>query len=586
MLPRICAQRLLFAMALAIAASVAPAATDSDGLRATVKPIAPDVLAPNPSDPASIELIGKYYDSIRQWGEIVAARVQPVPEHPEASYLGKPRNVEDDVRPTCYAAMILGFLSEYQPPGVDVDQADRQRWRESAVRLLRYLTASHVTGGGACVNGQPWGNQWQSAMWARAAGMGGWFLWDHLDGELQLAVARLVEFEADRFPRQPPRTGLRDNTAAEENAWNAQITSLACHMMPFHPRAKAWEEAAIRYMYNSFSVSADAADNTRGDWGRPVKQWVTTVNAHDDFTVENHGLVHVGYLKNTASQLQETMVHPLMAGREPPAAAMHHIRDVFELLIDCMGWDAGPVYFSGTDWKIYHEQTSEVVIYTMLSLLKSDSRAAFLQEKALDALFRQQEAEKGFYNVRRDLEYGGLCATRLIACCLAQGVVDATPEPITADEFDRIAAGTRHLEAGKAVVHRTPSKFASFAWSQKRMALALPRDGTWVIWPHFASYLGIVDGKDSSIRHARLTNIDVDVRPDEFRVSGRLLRCKERDGFGLVQDFFFASPPDDYTVYIERLKTVDDLRLNARETGTIGLEYALGSNSRTLHGPW
>ncbi len=553
-----------------------------DALRAMVQPIPEEVLAPKPANPKSQEFIAKYYDSIDQWGKIVAEQVRPVPGHEDWSYLGLPQHTEDDVRPTAYAAMVLGFLSRYQPPQSTLDEGNRQQWRQSAIGLLRYLTAAHVSGGGVCVNGKPWGNQWQSAMWARAAGMAGWFLWDDLDEGLQTAVARLVEFEANRFLSQSPKSCLRNDTGAEENAWNALVTSLACNMMPDHPRAKAWEESSLRYLYNTFSIPADAEDATPGDWGRPVKEWVTTVNAHEDFTVENHGMVHMGYLKNTVSQLHENVLPWLIRGRKVPAACMHHHREVFDVLIHCMAWDGGPVYFGGTDWKTYHEQCSEIVLYTMLNLLAADRPAAFLEETALHWLARQQEAEKGYYNVRRDLEYGGLCATRLIVCCLAHGILDSASRPITAAELDQLATGTRHLVAGKVVVHRTPSKFASFSWAQKRMALALPREGTWHIWPHFASYLGIIDGHDSSHKNARLEDIQVDVQAAGFRVSGALLRC----GGNLTQNFCYISPAGDYTVYVERLYAKKGFQPGLRETGVIGLEYPVGSNSRNLYGRW
>lgn len=547
-----------------------------------VRPLPPHVLAPEVSAAVTRELIGKYYSSILHWGRIVTPQVRPVPAHPAWRYLGLPQHTENDVRPTAYAAMVLGFLAQYQPPPGVVDEREREPWRSQAIGLLRYLTASHVSGGGACVNGKAWGKQWQSAMWARAVGLAGWFLWNELDPDLQTAIARLVEFEADRFLQQPPKSSLRDDTGAEENAWNALITSLACNLIPAHPRAAAWEEASLRYLYNTFSVAADAHDATPGDGGKPIKDWVTTVNAHDDFTVENHRLVHMGYLKNTVSELQENTLPWLIRGRQVPAACLHHAGEVFGVLVACMGWDGGPVYFAGTDWKTYHEQCTEIVLYTMLSLRTADRTATFLERTALDSLTRQQQAQGGYYNVRRDLEYGGLCATRLIACCLAHGLLDAPPEPITAAEFDRLASGTRHLVAGKTVVHRTPSKFASFTWAQKRLALTLPRDGTWVLWPHFASYLGILDGRDSSQGEARLDKIQVDVQPTGFRVSGALQRCRER----LVQDFCFVSPPGDYTVYFERLRADADFQLKSRETGVIGLEYPLGANQRVLHGPW
>ena len=60
-------------------------------------------------------------------------------------------------------------------------------------------------------------------------------LWDDLDRDPQTAVARLVESEADRFPRLAPKSSLHNDMGAEENAWNALITSLACDMMPEQP---------------------------------------------------------------------------------------------------------------------------------------------------------------------------------------------------------------------------------------------------------------------------------------------------------------------------------------------------------------
>ena len=70
------------------------------------------------------------------------------------------------------------------------------------------------------------------------------------------------------------------------------------------------------------------------------------------------------------------------------------------------------------------------------------------------------------------------------------------------------------------------------------------------------------------------------VESEGFRVSGTLVRCKGK----LLHDIFYASPPGDYTVYIESLRPQSDFDLTSRETGIIGLEYALGSNTRALHG--
>ncbi len=503
-----------------------------------------------------------------------------MPGKPDWGYYGRGGHVENDVRPITYATMVNAFLAEVHPPDDTLGEGDRARYRRDAVAALRYLVDSHKIGPGNCLNGKPWGDQWQSAMWARAAGMAGWMLWGHLDRQMKVSVVRLVEHEADRFLDTSPKSSEFRDTGAEENAWNSMHLALAATMMPDHPRAARWDEAARRYMYNSLSVAADQDDETPGDFDRPINKWVRTVNAHPDFTVENHSLVHIGYLKTTLAMLMESGTHYMIAGRPIPGACFHHVDEGLDVVLHSMAWDGSPVFFGGNDWKIVHSQATDVLLYAVLNVAGNDRRAAHLESTALDWLGRMQEQEDGFYNVRRDLEYGGLCATRLIASYLAHAAGGGAARPVLADEFDQSVSGVTELEFAQAILHRTPTKFASFSWGPKRMALALPRDGNWVLWPHFASHLGNIDGKDASRKNAKLAALKKEVVQDSFCVAARL----ERSGGRVVQDVAFASPPGDVTVYVERLTIAAGFELSDRQTGIIGHEFELDSNERVIHG--
>jgi hypothetical protein len=548
------------------------------GLAAAVRPFPRAALVPEATDPRNGQLLDAYLDSIRAWGDVLRKEFLPVPQQPTWGYYGLGGHTEDEVRPIAYAVLVNAFLAEAAEPRSAFGEERRQLCREQCLAALRYLTQAHVTGAGRCLDGQPWGDQWQSAMWARAAALGAWMVWHRLDGPLQLAVARMVEHEADRFPGKEPKNSEFGDTGAEENAWNALLLSLACNMLPAHPRAALWDEAARRYLYNSLSVAADRTDSTMGDGDKPVKHWVTTVNAHPDFTVENHGLVHVGYLKLTIDELVQSATHYLVGGAPVPKACQHHLADGWRVMRRCMDWDGASVYFGGNDWKLVHTQCSDVVSYAYLSLLNGDSDAAYLEKVALDVLRRIQREEQGYYNARRDLEYGGYVASGLIACFLGHALQGAEVPPVTAEQFNFSASGVTYLEHAKAIVHRTPTKFASFAWGPKRMALAMPENGSWVIWPHFASYLGLVQGLDSSARNARLETLHPDVRPDGFSVTGRL----RRQPGDLQQDFACISPPGDWLIYVERWTAPAGQYLAQRETGVIGLEYPLGGNERHL----
>jgi len=301
------------------------------------------------------ELMNRLYESVQLWGTVLRQRCVPVPGKADCAYYGDGGNQENDIRPVAYAALVNAFLATTErPAGGMMTAADRRRAAEDCAGLLRYLAQAHVTGSGACQNGKRWGDQWQSAFWARSALLAGWLVWDDLGPDLRESLCRIGVHEADRFLRQKPKNKLKNDTGAEENAWNAQMLSLAAQMMPSHPHAAQWDHAAKLYCYNSLSVAADHASSEIGDDNRPVRDWVTTTNAHPDFTVENHGIVHLGYLKTTLSILLENSLPYLLTGTAVPKACLHHVPDGFAVLVRCMAWDAAPFYFSGNDWKITH----------------------------------------------------------------------------------------------------------------------------------------------------------------------------------------------------------------------------------------
>jgi hypothetical protein len=551
-------------------------------LALTVAPLKREVFVHVPRTGRTRALMGGMYESVRLWGGVLRQRCVPVPGKPDCAYYGDGGHLENDIRPLAYAALVNAFLATAEPPAGGMAATERRRAADDSVRLLRYLAQGHVTGSGACQNGKRWGDHWQSAFWARSAVLAGWLLWDDLPPDLRESLCRILAHEADRFLGHKPKSSLKNDTGAEENAWNAQLLSLASQMMPAHAHATQWDRAAKLYCYNSLSVAADRTSGQMGDDDLPVREWVVTTNAHPDFTVENHGIVHLGYLKTTLSMLLENAVPYLLTGAPVPKACLHHVPDGFAVLVRCMAWDAAPIYFSGNDWKITHTQATDTMSYGLMSLLATNRQAAYLEQVGLDYLLRIQKQEHGYYNVRRDLESSGHCATRLIAAYYAHALLGEGAEPLSAKQFDRSISGTCYLPEGRTVLHRTPSKFASFTWGQKRMALTVPKGGNWVVWPHFSSGPGLINGQDGSARHATLRGFSHQVASNSFTVSGVLDRYQGK----VQQAFSFTSLPDDTTVYMERLRTRDGFALRSRETGIVGLEYPLGKNQRTLAGQY
>ena len=183
--------------------------------------------------------------------------------------------------------------------------------------------------------------------------------------------------------------------------------------------------------------------------------WVTTVNAYPDLTLENHGLVHVGYLKNSHAMMFEAAATYAIAGREPPKACFHHVQGVSDTLLDCIAWDGTPIYFGGNDWKLVHTQCQDAINFAMAAvLLRRCPVAPGSPRRPSTGSGESSKENKGYFSIRRDPEHNGLAASRLIFCYLTFARRGLGVEPVSQAELDRSITGVHTFEHGKAI--RTP----------------------------------------------------------------------------------------------------------------------------------
>jgi hypothetical protein len=203
------------------------------------------------------------------------------------------------------------------------------------VWLTRSVACQHraITVGG-------WGEQWQSAFWAYLAGTAGWLSWDDLDDVDRAYVARMVEFEANRFvaagyrvPYWKDRDGVvkhPGDSKAEENSWNANVLQLATAMMPSHPNAAAWQHRNIELMLSSYATEEDVHSD-EVIHGQPLSEWLNGFNIESDGTVINHHRINPDYMTTVHQNWAAAMTYGL-AGMPTPAAAFHNAELVYGAL--------------------------------------------------------------------------------------------------------------------------------------------------------------------------------------------------------------------------------------------------------------
>ncbi|MFW6164084.1 MAG: hypothetical protein ACODAJ_15055, partial [Planctomycetota bacterium] len=384
-----------------------------------------------------------------------------------------------------YATLLLG---DYD---VEVAGVPRAQIESDLAGLLRYIAATHKTNFLPTGDGSPWGDQWQSALWAHWAGRAAWLAWDRLDADTRVMFARLLAHEADRFNTRSPDSGVRRDTKAEENAWNAMVICLAECMFPNHPHAELWRERAIVYLINSYARRQDKGEAKVID-GKPVKERVTAVTVHPDFTLENHGRVHPDYLGCFGLMLRNAPLYAA-AGLETPEAMTWDVPQAWAVLKSLTATNGSYFYVNGQDWWP-HRHGSPLTCSALASVVLGDPEAAFLERAAFDFTARMHARfddgrlwEPREYNYRNAEEE---MIARYSELYLLHRLLGDGPEPVTREAFLRSQSGVRVYDIGGFVTHRTPAKHVSFAWVNGAMGLVYPSGDTWFTSPSERGMVG------------------------------------------------------------------------------------------------
>ncbi|MBI5834147.1 MAG: hypothetical protein HZB16_17770, partial [Armatimonadetes bacterium] len=478
----------------------------------------------------------------------------------------------------CYATLLLEpGRYDAQLAGVPLSTVEGE-----AKALLRYLSYTHVANGWPTGDGKPWGNHWQSALWMRYAGHAAWLMWDKLDPDLQAAVARMVVQEADRFIPRPPDSGIRFDTKAEENAWNALAPALATCMFPDHPHAAQRQERAIVYLINSFPREADRTLARVID-GKPARDRITAACIWPDFTLENHGRVHPDYLGCIGLMEWNALVY-LPVGRPIPESTFFNVPECYSVLQRLWSPNGSAYYINGQDWWP-HRHDSPLSVAGMHAVVRNDAGAAFVARSALAATAKMHARfDDGRLWAREEVAYPNAeeeMAARYAELYLLHRLAGDGPPPATAAAWQAQQRGVFVSEPGGFAVQRLAGKTASFSWANGAMGLVWPAgdDDTWFTSPSERGLVGRIavagqpDDRPVTKAHA------VQVKGDALAVTAQIDRC----GGTVRQEIAFVSLPDAPVIYLERLTARKAVTVDSVDTGLVPILNEPMPNARPNH---
>lgn len=564
-----CASAALLA-GLARTDAAEPAAND-------VMPLVLPELRPE-LEPAASRL----YDALMRQAHYLLGTVHPWQEDPSMRLLTDSRSAEHWIRPNTSALVGFAVLRRWGPYDAQIVGVSRDGLlNDYIIPMMRYLVATHRTGDRKTDDGKPWGDAWQSAHWAYALGRAAWFVWKDLPPDVQSGVRRVVAHEASRFVDATPPHGMRLDTKAEENAWNSRIFSAALLLNPDSPQRATWEQAFRRWAISSYMRPADESCRKVVD-GRPIAEWFTGACIFDDYTCENHGFVHPGYMGCIGLTLSCHLDFRL-SGRETPRAVAWNAAGVYENLKWMATPDGGYIYPSGQDWSLFRNP-QKAHLHLMMAAFEGDTDGWSLAESGWDAMEGMQArspdgrvflpSEYRFPSTQHDTI--GMLGLQWLCLHVADAIRD---EP-------RVRQGTRYLEAGKIVLQRTPDAFVTLSYGTKVMAQIASMQLDRITSPDQRSLIGsVLLAGQSKPPMPKVSAAKVDVQPDGFTAA-----LSVDHGPSVRANLTYRTNADGTLWVTEELIARRDVTVCRVATGTIGILnnrqwiYESGERSLSLDG--
>lgn len=274
---------------------------------------------------------------------------------------------EKHIRPVSHEAFVLAMslrLGICSPKVTGVGQKEALRFTE---KLIASMAWHHKANSGE----KGWGDQWQSALWAAQGAEAAWFLWDKLSEQTRNLVLKMLIHEADRFigyqvPYYQDKEGrivTPGDTKAEENAWNSNILTIACDMLPRHPHFQQWFEKNRELQISAYARSSDLKRHETVD-GVMLSEILQGSNMNEDGTVVNHNRIHPDYMVAFMHNATNVLLDRL-ARRQPLASSTFNGDIIYQALTnlpfgsekrtiycrDGNGQATSKMYFpEGNDW--------------------------------------------------------------------------------------------------------------------------------------------------------------------------------------------------------------------------------------------
>ena len=249
-----------------------------------------------------------------------------------------------------------------------------------SLALFRYSLRTHRTGDIPCTDGRKWGKSWISVLGLERASGGIGIIERRMSEEDRRRLRDVLVFECDyRLNEYPIKAGIVENNVPESNLWNAGVMFRTASNYPDLPQAGDYAAKARKMMLNGLTRPSDSNET-----------WYVGANFTDEWALDHHGYLNVGYMYESLSNLAFLHFDFLDRGRPEPAELMHNVAPLWEAC-KLLTFPDGRLCRIGGDTRVRHA-------YCQLFAMQSWALAAHALGDA-DALVYERE---GIRRLRRE----------------------------------------------------------------------------------------------------------------------------------------------------------------------------------------
>lgn len=305
-----------------------------------------------------------YFELLQRWLKFAKKRIyEPSYNNEIACYsLGSHGHWEQQANTTAFAAFAIAATSpDYneQIAGMPQEQA-----LEYALKLMRFSLRSHVSGPDTALDNESWGHSWINALCIERMMHGIEAIDNYLSSEDRMHLHNILISECDqrvdKYKVVAAIDGNSGKNVPESNIWNGALLYRTGLMYPDAPRVEEYQEKGTHLLLNGISIPSDAK-STNIYAGKPLSCWHEGPNFTEEFGLNHHGYLNVGYMVICLSNIAMLHFTYKKQNKSAPEELYLHAKELWKR-IKHLTFDDGRLWRVGGDTRVRYSYCQDYAV--------------------------------------------------------------------------------------------------------------------------------------------------------------------------------------------------------------------------------